>query len=45
MHCRKFLINGSVVGAGFLGAENAIPGLLCAAGTAADSDSNLTLEE
>jgi hypothetical protein len=44
MHRRKFLLNSSVVGAGFLGAENATPGLL-RAGTAADSDSNLTLEE
>ena len=44
MHRRKFLMNAIVVGAGFLGAGNAAPGLL-RAGTAADSDSNLTLEE
>jgi hypothetical protein len=44
MHRRKFLVNGSAVGAGFLSAENATPGLL-RADTTADSDSNLTLEE
>src|SRR5713101_3954552 len=44
MNRRNFLFNTGIVGAGLLGAGNAAPGLL-RAGTATNSDSNLTLEE
>src|SRR5258707_1269173 len=44
MNRRNFLVNTGIVGAGLLGAGNAAPGLL-RAGTANNSDSNLTLEE
>src|SRR6202162_2727048 len=44
MNRRNFLLNTGIVGAGLLGAGNAAPGLL-RAGTATNSDSNLTLEE
>jgi len=43
MNRRNFLVNTGIVGAGLLGAGNAAPGLL-RAGTANNSDSNLTLE-
>jgi len=44
MNRRKFLANTGIVGAGLLGGGKAAPGLLCA-GTATNSDSNLTPEE
>src|SRR3989454_3939174 len=44
MNRRKFLANTGIVGAGLLGGGKAAPGFLCA-GTAANSDSNLTPEE
>src|SRR5256884_35106 len=44
MNRRKFLANTGIVGAGLLGGGKAAPGLL-RAGTATNSDSNLTPEE
>jgi len=44
MNRRKFLVNTGIVGAGLLGGGKAAPGLL-RAGTATNSDSNLTPEE
>ncbi len=44
MNRRKFLANTGIVGAGLLGGGKSAPGLL-RAGTAANSDSNLTPEE
>ena len=44
MNRRKFLANTGIVGAGLLGGGKGAPGLL-RAGTAANSDSNLTPEE
>src|SRR5260370_35427395 len=44
MNRRSFLLNTGIVGAGLLGAGNSAPGFL-RADTAANSDSNLTLEE
>src|SRR6202162_6640768 len=44
MNRRKFLVNTGIVGAGLLGGGKTAPGLL-RAGTATNSDSNLTPEE
>jgi hypothetical protein len=44
MHCRKFLVNSGIVGAGLLGASSGASAAL-RSGTALDFDSNLKLEE